>query len=225
MECLLYIIRRAWYDKANKGGSSMKRIISLLLCCMMLSGCAGNHAEATAPTQLTEISTTTEIIDPTTPPSTEEQTPHEKDAIVETTLPFITATTEETTPPEIIRYTVYSPNDNADGFYVNVMEWQIHGESDYQPTILEAWIELHVLTNDVQILSMVRDESHITIDFNHAFKDLICTMGTSGERMIIGSVVNTLIANYDVETVSITVEGYSWESGHVIYDSPMDFFE
>ena len=50
-------------------------------------------------------------------------------------------------------------------------------------------------------------------------------MGTSGERMVIGSVVNTLIANYEVETVSITVEGDIWESGHVIYDSPMGFFE
>ena len=91
--------------------------------------------------------------------------------------------------------------------------------------ILDAWIELHVLPNDVEILSINREEKHITIDFNHAFKDLICTMGTSGERMVIGSVVNTLIANYDVETVSITVEGDSWESGHVIYDSPMGFFE
>lgn len=202
----------------------MKKIISLLLCCMILSGCTEKPAETTTPTQQSEIFTTSKISDPTTPPSTEEYTPCETDAIVETTLPFSTATAEPT-PTEIIRYTVYSPNENADGFYVNVMEWQIHGESDYQPTILEAWIELHVLTNDVEILSMNREDSHITIDFNHAFKDLVCTMGTSGERMIIGSVVNTLIANYGVETVSITVEGEIWESGHVIYDFPMGFFE
>lgn len=105
------------------------------------------------------------------------------------------------------------------------MEWQIPYLSDYQPTILDAWIELKVLTNEVQIMSMVQEENHITIDFNDAFKDLVCTMGTSGERMIIGSIVNTLITNYEVETVSITVDGEIWESGHVIYDFPMGFFE
>lgn len=203
----------------------MKKMFYFLLCCMILSGCTVKPAETTIPTQQSEISTTPKISDPTTSPSTEEYAPQETDAIVETTMPFSTAATAEPTQTEIIRFTVYSPNENADGFYVNVMEWQIHGESDYQPTILEAWIELHVLANDVQILSMIQEETHITIDFNHAFKDLICTMGTSGERMIIGSVVNTLIANYEVETVSITVEGDIWESGHVIYDFPMCFFE
>ncbi len=203
----------------------MKKLFTLLLCGLILTGCTGKPEETITPTQQSEIATTQEITDPTTPPSTEEHIPNESNVIAETTSPLSTATTEETTPTKIIRYTVYSPNENADGFYVNVMEWQIHDESDYQPTILEAWIDLHVLTNDVQILSMNCEENHITIDFNHAFKDLVCTMGTSGERMIIGSVVNTLIANYKVETVSITVEGDIWESGHVIYDFPMGFFE
>lgn len=203
----------------------MKKLFVLLLCGLMLTGCNGKSAEVTTSTQQAEITTTSEVTDPTTPPSPEEHNPAETEAIVENTLPFSTATTAEPTLTEIIRYTVYSPNENADGFYVNVMEWQIHGESNYQATILEAWIELDVLTNDVQILSINLEENHITINFNHAFKDLVCTMGTSGERMIIGSVVNTLIANYEVETVSITVDGEVWESGHVIYDFPMGFFE
>ena len=186
----------------------MKKLFSLMLCCLLLTGCSGKPSDSSKPTQAPEIS----------------ETAPEADALRELNGEAAT-TSSQPDPVEIIRYTVYSPNDNADGFYVNVMEWQIHGESDYQPTILEAWIELHVLTNDVQILSINLEENHITIDFNHAFKDLVCTMGTSGERMIIGSVVNNLIANYEVETVSITVEGDIWESGHVIYDSPMSFFE
>ena len=186
-----------------EGGIPVKKLLTLLLCCLILSGCTQTPSEPGKPTHPME----------STPPA--EEVAHKEE----------TAATSNHEAMEIIRYIVYSPNSNADGFCQNIMEWQIPYIADYQPTILDAWIELHVLTNDVQILSMVREESHITIDFNHAFKDLVCTMGTSGERMIIGSVVNTLIANYEVETVSITVEGDIWESGHVIYDSPMGFFE
>ena len=186
----------------------MKRLLVLALFCLLLSGCTGKPTETHKPAQPSEIFTTAPEADAIQTPASE-----------------ATTSSSEPDPAEIIRYTVYSPNENADGFYVNVMEWQIHGGSDYRPTLLEAWIALQVLTNDVEILSMVQEESHITIDFNQAFRDLICTMGTSGERMIIGSIVNTLIANYDVETVSITVDGEIWESGHVIYDFPMEFFE
>ena len=49
------------------------------------------------------------------------------------------------------------------------------------------------------------------------------TMGTSGELMVTGTVVNTLIDAFDVEYVSFTVDGEIFESGHVIYDFPMGF--
>lgn len=191
----------------------MKKLFALLLCSLILSGCAITPIESSKPTQPVDIpETNTEQME-TVPSATEVVNETESDS------------TSVTEAMSVIRYIVYSPNSNADGFYQNVMEWQIPYVADYQPTILDAWIELDVLTDDIQILSMVQEENHITIDFNHAFKDLVCTMGTSGERMIIGSVVNTLIANYDVETVSITVEGEIWESGHVIYDFSMGFFE
>ena len=191
----------------------MKKLFALLLCSLILSGCAITPIESGKPTQPVDIpETNTEQME-TVPSATEVVNETESDS------------TSVTEAMSVIRYIVYSPNSNADGFYQNVMEWQIPYVADYQPTILDAWIELDVLTDDIQILSMVQEENHITIDFNHAFKDLVCTMGTSGERMIIGSVVNTLIANYEVDTVSITVEGEIWESGHVIYDFSMGFFE
>ena len=185
----------------------MKKIFALLLCCLILSGCAGEPAENNNPTTVPTASST-EITKPFT----------------EAASPIDTEATSESEPKEVIKFIVYSPNSNADGFYVNVLEWNIVEGSDYRPTLLEALIEVCVLTEDVQIHSMVQDGTHMTIDFNHAFKDLVCTMGTSGEYLTVGSIVNTLIANYEVETVSITVDGETWESGHVIYDSPMGFF-
>ena len=52
------------------------------------------------------------------------------------------------------------------------------------------------------------------------------TMGTAGERMMVGSVVNTFLTAFDkVDKVSILVSGQIFESGHVVYDEPMEFFE
>ena len=173
----------------------MRKFILMFIFCLILSGCTNQPVTTEKPTP------------PTTAPV----------ATVETAEPDF-PTVDETEAAELIRMTVYYPDENAVGFLTKEMEGKTL-------SFLEAMIEVGVLNEDVKVNSMAREDIHLTIDFNQAFRDLICTMGTSGERMIIGSVVNTLIANYEVETVSITVDGEVWESGHVVYDFPMGFFE
>ena len=173
----------------------MRKFILMFIFCLILSGCTNQPVTTEKPTP------------PTTAPV----------ATVETAEPDF-PTVDETEATELIRMTVYYPDENAIGFLTKEMEGKTL-------SFLEAMIEVGVLNEDVKVNSMAREDTHLTIDFNQAFRDIICTMGTSGERMIIGSVVNTLIANYEVETVSITVDGETWESGHVIYDFPMSFFE
>ena len=126
--------------------------------------------------------------------------------------------TEETEAVQITLMKVFYPDENAINFLTTVVE----GDN---LTFLDAMIQVGVLNEEININTITIEESHLTIDFNAAFRDLVCTMGTSGERMIIGSVVNTLIENYGVDSISITVDGDIWESGHVIYDFPMGFFE
>jgi len=65
----------------------------------------------------------------------------------------------------------------------------------------------------------------LNIDFNRSFADLICSMGTAGELMITGSVVNTFLSAFQAESVYFTVDGEILESGHVIYDFPLTFVE
>ena len=68
-------------------------------------------------------------------------------------------------------------------------------------------------------------DTQLTLDFNQAFADQLKTYGTSGERMMIGCVVNTFLRAYDAQTVYITIDGGILESGHVIYDFPIGFME
>ena len=173
----------------------MRTLFALILCCLLFTACTGQPAETSKPTQPTEVPETT------------------LEAVISTSAPEM-----ETEVVEMIRMTVYYPDDNAISFLTTTLE----GE---QLTFLDAMIEVGVLNEAITVNTIIREDSNLTIDFNAAFRDLVCTMGTSGERMIIGSVVNTLIEHYKVETVSITVEGDIWESGHVIYDFPMGFFE
>ena len=50
-------------------------------------------------------------------------------------------------------------------------------------------------------------------------------MGTAGEYLLLGSVVNTFLDNLDGESILITVDGETLESGHEIYDRELTFYE
>ena len=117
-------------------------------------------------------------------------------------------------------YLIYLPLESADGF-----EHKTINVSEITPQSVLRELQNHdVLQENVMINQLEVKGTQLNLDFNQAFADLICSTGTAGELMIIGSVVNTYLSAYqssNVECVLITVEGSSWESGHVIYDMPI----
>lgn len=148
-----------------------------------------------------------------------------------TTTPSVTTPTEtettgnfteepiETTSP-LVSYTMYIPNDNANGFVTDTVQTDdISADS-----VLAELKKRNALPDGVSIHSFYMENGLITIDFNQAFSDVVCSMGTSGELMIVGSVVNTFLDAFQAEKVSFTVDGEFLESGHTIYDFPMSFF-
>ena len=175
----------------------MKRLLIILLLSLVFTGCAASNKDPL----------TTESAE-----STQDSTTHTE---IQNTEP---ASQNTESLAEFISITVYVPNENADGFNTVIVE----GE---RLTFLDAMIEVGVLTEDIEINSFTWTKDTVKVDFNAAFKDLINTMGTSGEYVLMGSIVNTLIEMNDVEYVEITVDGEILESGHVIYDFPMDFYE
>ena len=128
---------------------------------------------------------------------------------------------ENITEPAPIPVTIYCGSENADGFETiktTVPELTPHA-------LVDKLIGAGVLTEKTAILSAEVEGTHIHLDLNAAFGDQVSAMGTAGERMIIGSLVNTFLTAYHAETLSFTVEGQILESGHVIYDFELTFFQ
>ena len=173
----------------------MKRFLLILMLCATLTACGTPSMDPTTAdtTDVTKESTTQHQAEN---PSSEPQNVESQ--------------------PERTAITVYVPNENVDGFDTVVIE----GE---KLSFLEAMIKAGVLTEDVEINAFSWTEDTVTVDFNGAFSNLINTMGTSGEYVLMGSIVNTLIELNDVQYVRITVDGEILESGHMVYDFPMEF--
>ena len=176
----------------------MKKLIALLLCGLLLCGCAPFTPVTESPTE----------------PPTEIVTEEPTENITE-------APTEEPTEPPLVSVTIYHGNENADGFVTT--EFEV--EEITAEVLVEKLMEVGVLSETVILNAMEDEEGHLNLDFNSAFADQINTMGTSGERILMGSVVNTFLTAFDAGTVSVRVDGQILESGHVIYDEPMGFLE
>ena len=129
--------------------------------------------------------------------------------------------TESPTEQPRVSVTIYHGNENADGF--ETTEFEV--EEMNMNVLVEKLIEVGVLNEDVFITSMRIDGENLILNFGPAFADQLNTMGTSGERMLVGSVVNTFLTAFDAGTVSVRVDGQILESGHVVYDEPMGFIE
>lgn len=140
---------------------------------------------------------------------------------LETTAPTVIATVPvETTAPGYT-LTLYAPNEDATEFIQ--CSWEL---TELSPSALcNALLEAGVLTDGVAFNSIQVEGNQVRLDVNAAFGQRISSYGTAGEYMIMGSVVNTLLGAYNAETVSITMDGQILESGHAIYDLPLEFFE
>lgn len=171
----------------------MKKLIPLLLCCILLAGCINpNVPLETEPQGVTEIATA-----PATAPVTEPET-----------APSVTVT-------------IYYGNANADGFETA----EVEVEDLTMNVLVEQLIAHGVLPEDVHIGSMQIDGTCLNLNFSASFADYANTMGTSGEMILFGSVVNTFLTAWpEAETVYITAGGEIIETGHNVYDFEMEFF-
>ena len=129
--------------------------------------------------------------------------------------------TEAPTQPETLPLGVYRPNENADG----VVRIEVQVEEVSEAVIAQMLVSLDVLSVGTEVNSLVQDGGQLTADFNAAFRTRLNSYGTAGEIVMLQSVVNTFLEAYGAESILLTVDGETLESGHAVYDSPLTFVE
>ena len=167
----------------------MKKLIVLLLFCLILAGCS---------TQKEPTGTSLSI--PTTAPTT--------------STPFVM-------PSGPITFFVYTPNEAYDGFTaceVTISELNAHD-------VLATLFAGEVLLDDVAVNYARINGNCLELDMNQAFYTQLTSMGTTGEKMLVGSLVNTFLSAYGTETVMLTVDRQIIDSGHIVYGEPLGYFE
>lgn len=186
----------------------MKKILCVLFAAVMLFGFAACGKSPITP----QYVDTQNVNDPS--PATEpieKGEPEILDSLSEETIESVS---------QLVSYSIYVPNDNADGFDLETIRTEVISAEN----VLAELKKRNVLPDAVFVNSFNMDNGLITMDLNQAFADVVCSMGTSGELMIVGSVVNTFLDAFQADYVYFTVNNQILESGHTIYDFAMPFF-
>ena len=92
---------------------------------------------------------------------------------------------------------------------------------DSDQALVDALITAGSLPEGVAVQSSSSADGVLTLDMNAAYGEAVRSSGTAGENMLIYSLVNTFVQARGVESVIITVDGAPLESGHEIYDYPL----
>lgn len=138
------------------------------------------------------------------------------------------STTETTTKETTDKITIYFPSSNGDKLLPATRKINLNREDKYQ-AVVQALIDgpatdkegIYIMPKNTQVLSVKVDKNIATVDFNKAFKTNF-TGGSTGELMLIGSIVDSLTEFKDIKAVRFTVEGKPLEflSGHLDLTEP-----
>lgn len=93
---------------------------------------------------------------------------------------------------------------------------------DSDQALVDALIAAGSLPEGAAVQSSSTADGVLTLDMNVVYGDAVRSSGTTGESLLIYSLVNTFVQARGVNSVIITVDGAPLESGHEIYDYPLE---
>lgn len=92
---------------------------------------------------------------------------------------------------------------------------------DSDQALVDALIAAGSLPAGVEVQSSSTENGVLTLDMNMVYGNAVRSSGTTGENMLIYALVNTFVQARGVDSVIITVDGAPLESGHEVYDYPL----
>ena len=136
-------------------------------------------------------------------------------------------TTKETESAESQeeQLTLYLPNENADGWDVtkNQME-QITPD-----IIIGQRVGAGAIPDSVTVVSFGEDQGEngliLKLDLSSNFAEGLLNMGTAGEYLTMGSVVNSFLDTYQADGIEITAGGNVIETGHTSFEGVLNHFD
>ena len=114
---------------------------------------------------------------------------------------------------------LYLPNEAGTGLVTVTTQIGV-AIPDEMERVVELLIEHSALPIGVAALGM--DDG--TLDMNEAFAQALNELGSTGELLMLASLVNTFLQHFGWESILITVEGQTLETGHNVYDEPLTYF-
>ena len=121
-----------------------------------------------------------------------------------------------------VRVTLYVGNDNADG----LEQTDAYLDALTPENLVDALISAGGIPKGTKVLSFDRsaDGMQLTLNLSKAFATGVGRMGTAGESVMLGSLVNTFLDAYDAQILVLQIEGKPLETGHNVYEEPFGYF-
>mgnify|MGYP005774554419 FL=1 len=136
-------------------------------------------------------------------------------------------TTKETESEESQeeQLTLYLPNENADGW--NVTKNQI--EQITPDIIIGQLVGAGAIPDSVTVVSFGEDQGEngliLKLDLSSNFAEGLLNMGTAGEYLTMGAVVNSFLDTYQADGIEITAGGNVIETGHTSFEGVLNHFD
>lgn len=119
---------------------------------------------------------------------------------------------------------IFYGNENADGIISEVVDM----EPVTATKILAELSKKNIISADTRVLGLTKEnvegKVRLRLNMSGEFQEYVSMMGTSGEYIVVGCLVNTFLKAYDAEDVLIFIEGKTFETGHELYDNYLQFY-
>lgn len=129
---------------------------------------------------------------------------------------------QTTTPAtEYQKVSIYLPDENGQ----NLISKEVQIEKNDEPMVelVQALVTEKALPigTEVEKWSVSKDDAPaVTLDLNTAFAEGILNAGSTGETIMLGSLINTVWEYFKPASITLTIDGKPLETGHNIYDTP-----